>query len=110
MLRSASALPPKGNASFTNPLDGADGAGPMLKTWGFELPPPLLGLKTDTEARPTAAMSEAGSCAVRCWLSTKLVARSRPFQRTRMPEAKLDPVAVIVTPGPPALAWLLLRR
>src|ERR1700732_4060397 len=104
MLRSASALPPRGNASFTNPLGGADGAGPMLNTVGFELPPPRLGWKTATEARPTAAISEAKICAVRCWLSTKLVDRSRPFQRTRIPAAKLDRVAVIVRAGSPALA------
>src|SRR6266850_2326585 len=99
MLRSASALPPRGNASFTKPLEGADGAGPMLKTAGFELPPPLLGLKTAIDACPTPAMSAAGIWTVRCWLSTKLVGRSWPFQRTRMPEAKLDPVAVIATLG-----------
>src|SRR5215472_12017857 len=51
-------------------------------------------------------MSAALICAVRCVLSTMLVGRLDPFQRSTAPAARLAPVTERENPAPPALTVL----
>src|SRR5579863_8568392 len=80
------------------------GAGPMLNPRAFEAPPPVDGLNTSMSTTPTAAISLARICAVRCWLSTTLLERLNPFHRSVVPFAKCVPVTEIKNSAPPASA------
>lgn len=87
-------------------LFGAGGGALITNESDCEMPPPGLGLDTDTGAKPAAAMSAAGIVAVSCVALTNVVGRSRVFQRTMDPLTKFEPVTVIEKAGPPAVALL----
>ena len=59
---------------------------------------------TLTSAEPALAMSAAGTVAVSCPALTKVVDRLEPFQVMTVEAVKPPPLAVIVNPGPPAVA------
>jgi hypothetical protein len=82
------------------------GAGSIVKTMKFELPPPGGGLKTVTLAEPAAAISLAGIAAFSCVELTTVVVLFAPFHRTTDPPTKLKPDTVKVNPGLPARAEL----
>src|SRR2546429_224425 len=75
-------------------------------SWNWSMMTTPSGMRTLTEAVPTAAMSEAGMLAVSRVGFTNVVVRAAPFQRTVAPETKLLPSAVSVKAAPPAVALL----
>ena len=81
----------------------------IVKVWALEVPPPGAGLKTITEAVPTAAISAALMAAVTCVTDTNVVVRSEPFQRTTELVTKPLPSTVNVKAEPPAMAVAGLR-
>jgi hypothetical protein len=76
----------------------------IVKETVLEVPPLGAGFDTLTEAEPTAATSDAGIWAVSWIEETKVVVRLLPFQRTTLPDTKLEPVTVRVKAGLPA--WM----
>jgi hypothetical protein len=81
----------------------------MLKLKELEAPPPGAGLNTVTVAVPGAAMSLAGTCAVRGPLLS-VVGRSFPFQRTTELGAKFVPITARVKVCSPTGAQLGSRE
>ena len=107
-----SVAPPSPPASVTVTLEpGAAvvaltdsvGAVAMVNVNAAEVPPPGAGVKTDTCAVPTAAMSAAAIAACSCVALTNVVARSDPFQRTTDAFVNDEPFTVNVNPEPPAI-------
>jgi hypothetical protein len=92
-------------ASDGTGFGGGAGAA-IVKTSGFEVPPPGEGLETATLAAPAEAMSEAEMAAVTVADETKVVARALPVQVTEAPGTKSEPVTVRVRAAPPAVAEL----
>jgi hypothetical protein len=87
------------------PSDPSVGTGLLIeKLTAAEVPPPGVGMNTVTEALPTAAMSPAGTVAVRLVALTSVVASAAPFQSTTAPVTKLVPVTVSVKPALPSIA------
>src|SRR5882762_4160616 len=76
----------------------------IVKVSALEVPPPGLGLNTVTLAKPTAVRSDAGTVAVRCEASTKLVASATPFQFTVDAATKSLPVTARMNSGLPDAA------
>src|SRR2546422_424359 len=78
----------------------------MVNIGARDDPPPGLGETTVTDAMPAVAIS-VRAMAARSWvLLTTVVGRGLPFHWTTDPATKWLPVAVSVTPVPPAVALL----
>jgi len=69
-----------------------------------EVPPPGVGLTTDTAAVPAVRISAAVKVAVSCVAVTKVVPRFDPLNRTVEPVTNPVPFTVSVKAGPPARA------
>ncbi len=85
-------------------IAGTGFKGLMVKVIAPEVPPPGVGLNTVTLAVPTAVRSDAGTVAVRCEASTKLVASATPFQFTVDAATKSLPVTARMNSGLPDAA------
>ena len=77
---------------------------PIVKTRVPEVPPPAVGVWTETSAAPAVVMSDAGMDACNCVPETKVVPRSAPFHRTTELGTKFSPVTVSTKLAPPAVA------
>ncbi len=69
-----------------------------------EVPPPGVGLNTDTCAVPAVAISAAVIAACNCVVLTNVVVRFDPFQFTTAPLTNPAPFTVSVNAAPPAIA------
>src|SRR5207249_4118769 len=103
------AAPPAVALAGASPLTTGTGLAAIVNVWALEVPPPGSGVKTVTEAVPTAARSAAGMAAVSCVPLTNVVVRAVPFQRTSEVATKFVPVTVSVKSVPPAAALLGVR-
>jgi len=82
----------------------------MVNVSAPEVPPPGVGVKTVTEAVPTAAMSLVGTAAVNCVALPGVVTNATPFHFTTELVTKFVPVTVSVKPAPPAVAELGIKE
>ncbi len=89
--------------SETERLVRLGGLGPLVtvKTWGFEVPPPGVGLVTVIRNTPAVRRSDAGMVAVNILEDTNTVVLAEPSKLTTELEIKLLPLTTIKNPGSP---------
>src|ERR1039458_1125937 len=85
-------------------LEVVPGPGVSAITFALRTVANAVGLKTATGAKPSVAMSVAGTVAVSCVALPNVVTRAVPFHSTIEELMKLLPFTVNVNSGPPATA------
>jgi hypothetical protein len=82
-------------------------AAPLIVNWRVRVvPPPGVGVETETIAVPAFWMSLAKTCAVSCPVVLNRVVSADPFHNTEEDGVKFEPVTIRLNAGWPASAFV----